>query len=589
MEAKSQKPKAYHPETGWDRFSNRFRRFPLAFAKASPYEKTALSLNLVLPGWGDLLLGRIESGLITFLVSAGLWALGIYSARQALSGAITLDALTIIVYYLAILIGLFALYLYSFDSPLSALQEKEQTGSYPKFLLLASCRKGIGRIKADNQRFSQTYHSANSKGKCALLLAFFVLGVPEAFYKQFLRFLVYFASQVFFIVYFILRGAKDLHHLIHLNATTNGAFVYGIIAIAFLVAFVMIYFHHLKDILGSVESENHGKTPLDFVGECSDLANDHFYVLSLFVPIIGALAFTVIPLVFMILTAFTNYSLKTVAGYANYNPKSGINIVWTGFQVFGRLFAQSSSLQDLISVFAWTMIWAVLATFTCYFGGLFLAMLLNKKCIKGKIVYRSLFVIAMALPQFVSLLVVRTMFSDNGPINALLKNWGWIENNITFWETPSLAKTIIIVINMWVGIPYYMLLMSGLLLNIPKDQYEAADIEGANSWQRFTSITFPEIFYMTTPLLITSFVSNINNFNVIYFLNGGGDPATISGTAGSTDILITWLYKLTFKSGGQPDYNLAAALGIIMFLISASVSLIVFRRSKAYQQEEEFR
>jgi arabinogalactan oligomer/maltooligosaccharide transport system permease protein len=216
-------------------------------------------------------------------------------------------------------------------------------------------------------------------------------------------------------------------------------------------------------------------------------------------------------------------------------------------------------------------------------------MLLNKKCIKGKIVYRSLFVIAMALPQFVSLLVVRTMFSDNGPINALLKNWGWITNNITFWETPSLAKTIIIVINMWVGIPYYMLLMSGLLLNIPKDQYEAADIEGASSWQRFTSITFPEIFYMTTPLLITSFVSNINNFNVIYFLNGGGDPATISGTAGSTDILITWLYKLTFKSGGQPDYNLAAALGIIMFLISASVSLIVFRRSKAYQQEEEFR
>jgi arabinogalactan oligomer/maltooligosaccharide transport system permease protein len=145
---------------------------------------------------------------------------------------------------------------------------------------------------------------------------------------------------------------------------------------------------------------------------------------------------------------------------------------------------------------------------------------------------------------------------------------------------------LILFINMWVGIPYYMLLMSGLLINIPKDYYEAATIDGASKWQQFKRITFPNILYMTTPLLITSFVSNINNFNVIYFLTNGGTIANgISNTAYKTDILITWLYTLTMK---KYDYNFGAAIGIVMFIISATISLIVFRKSKAYSSEEEY-
>lgn len=140
---------------------------------------------------------------------------------------------------------------------------------------------------------------------------------------------------------------------------------------------------------------------------------------------------------------------------------------------------------------------------------------------------------------------------------------------------------------MWVGIPYYMLLMSGLLINIPNDYYEAARIEGASKWQQFNRITFPNILFMTTPLLITSFVSNINNFNVIYFLTNGGTIANgVSNTAYATDILITWLYTLTMK---KFDYNFGAAIGIIMFIISATISLLVFRKSKAYNNEEAYR
>ena len=142
---------------------------------------------------------------------------------------------------------------------------------------------------------------------------------------------------------------------------------------------------------------------------------------------------------------------------------------------------------------------------------------------------------------------------------------------------------------MWVGIPYYMLLMSGLLINIPKGYYEAAKISGASRWQQFRRITFPNIMFMTAPMLITSFVNNINNFNVIWFLTGSNGylPSDATGgTADKTDILITWLYRLTMR---RQDYNFGAAIGIIMFIITASISLVVFHRSSSYKNEEEYR
>ncbi len=215
-------------------------------------------------------------------------------------------------------------------------------------------------------------------------------------------------------------------------------------------------------------------------------------------------------------------------------------------------------------------------------------MLLAKKSVKPKILYRSLFVVAMAVPQFVTLRVMNTMFNEYGPINTVLMNWGLIDTRIAFWDNLLSAKTLIVLVNMWVGIPYYMLLISGLLLNIPKDYYEAASIEGASKRQQFAKITFPHIFFMTSPLLITSFVSNINNFNVIWLLTGGAPLGQgTGGVAGGTDILITWLYKLTMQN--NPEYNLGAAIGIVMFILSAVISLIIFRQSSAYKKEEEFR
>ena len=153
-----------------------------------------------------------------------------------------------------------------------------------------------------------------------------------------------------------------------------------------------------------------------------------------------------------------------------------------------------------------------------------------------------------------------------------------------------MAKFLIILINMWMGIPYFMLLISGLLLNIPKDYYEAAEIDGAGKVKSFTKITFPFILFATTPLLITKFVDNINNFNVIWLLTNGGPMGQgTGGVAGGTDIFITWLYKLTMYDLNVAQYDIGAAIGIIMFIISSVLSLVIFRNTGAYKKESEFR
>ena len=146
----------------------------------------------------------------------------------------------------------------------------------------------------------------------------------------------------------------------------------------------------------------------------------------------------------------------------------------------------------------------------------------------------------------------------------------------------------IILVNMWIGIPYSMLLCSGILMNIPSDLYESARIDGASKARQFTKITLPYMLFVTGPYLITQFIGNINNFNVIFLLSGGGPGDNLKYTNGAkgTDLLITWLYKLSL--GVDRNYKLASVIGILVFVISAAMSLIVYNRSSAVKGEENF-
>ena len=183
------------------------------------------------------------------------------------------------------------------------------------------------------------------------------------------------------------------------------------------------------------------------------------------------------------------------------------------------------------------------------------------------------------------------MFSSNGIVNGWLMDWGVIglESRIQFWDDPTLARIMVILINIWIGIPYLMLIATGILMNIPQDLYESAKIDGANTFQQFTKITMPYMLFITGPYLLTSFIGNINNFNVIFLLTGGGPTnqafTTSGGSAGYTDLLITWLFKITTVDS---NYKLAAVIGIAVFLVSATISLVVYNILPSMRNEEEF-
>jgi arabinogalactan oligomer/maltooligosaccharide transport system permease protein len=178
------------------------------------------------------------------------------------------------------------------------------------------------------------------------------------------------------------------------------------------------------------------------------------------------------------------------------------------------------------------------------------------------------------------------MFAADGLVNAYLLKWGWIKQTIPFWTNATYARILIIVINLWIGIPYTMLIVTGLLMNIPAELYESARIDGANAFQTFRKITLPYMLFVTGPFLLTQFIGNLNNFNVIFLLNQGKPQSmNLTNNAGATDLLVTWLYKMTINDS---NYKIAAVIGIMVFLVTAIISLIVYNVLPSVKDEEGF-
>ena len=289
------------------------------------------------------------------------------------------------------------------------------------------------------------------------------------------------------------------------------------------------------------------------------------------------LLFVVVPIVFGFLIAFTNYSVP------NYVPPKHL-VDWVGFKNFGDMFKLPMWNDTFWGVAGWTIVWAVLSTLTCFFGGLLMAILINSKRVKMKKFWRTIYILPWAIPGMISLLIFRNMFNGQfGAINVFLREHGIITQNIQWLSDPTLAKIVILVVNFWLGFPYFMALMSGVMTSISQDVIEAARIDGANSKQEFRHITLPLVLYTTAPLLIMSFANNFNNFNTIYFLTDGNPINPTYKYAGSTDILITWIYKLT-KDNGQ--YNMASVMSILVFLVIATISTANFLRTKSFKEED---
>ena len=442
------------------------------------------------------------------------------------------------------------------------------------------------------------------KGSWKTRVSFFIMGFGNLAAGQVLRGLLFLLLQLAFVFYMIFAGAgwlaqfgtlgtvatKEVYDevlevwtVVHIDNSFK-ILLYGLITIFCIVALVYTWRLNVKQCRIIDEIHASGKKLKSNKDDIKSLVDDQFHKTLLSLPIFGIVMFTILPIIFMILVAFTNYDYLN-DGYNNL-------FTWVGLNNFNSMLSFGSGLSVAFGeILAWTLIWAFFATFSNYFLGMFVAMMINKKGIKIKKFWRTILVMTIAIPQFISLLYVSNLFAENGIVNAYLIKWGIVDHAIPFWGDGTLAKVMVILVNIWVGIPYLMLITTGILMNIPEDLYESSKIDGANAFQQFCKITLPYMLFVTGPYLLTSFVGNINNFNVIYLLTQGGPSHFEWGQqggyiAGDTTILITWLFGIT--TGSEADYKLASVIGILIFVVVSVLSLIVFSIMPSTKREDDF-
>lgn len=429
-------------------------------------------------------------------------------------------------------------------------------------------------------------------------LSFLIMGLGNIMHGQYGKGIIFLAVEAAYIWFMLAIGINSLSMLPSLGDReqeeiwneTLGIFEYqqgdnsllillfGIATIFVTIAFIMVWIASVKSAYKVERCAKRNERVVTLKEDVRSLFDTNLHKLLLTLPVLGIVLFTILPLVYMISMAFTSYS------------KIGDKLVlfdWVGFKNFSVVLNFGGVTgQTFWSVLGWTIVWALVATFSNYFLGMILALIINRKGTRLKGLWRFCFVLTIAIPQFVSLLVMRIMLSEDGAFNMLLRYWGIIGESeaLPFLTKAMWARMTVIIVNLWVGIPYTILQVTGILQNIPGELYESAKVDGASPVKTFMKITLPYMLFVTTPYLITSFTGNINNFNMIYLLTGGG-PTPVERTAGKTDLLVTWLYKLTID---RNYYNIGAVIGIMTFVILAIVSLVTYRNTKSYKNEEGF-
>ena len=426
-----------------------------------------------------------------------------------------------------------------------------------------------------------------------------LMGFGNIMHKQKIKGLIYLAVEVAYVVFMVLNGIRFLSMLGTLGTVeqkevwdevnqiytyTKGdqsvlILLYGVATILVTILMIWAWRGALKSAYKAECLDRGGRHVNSFVEDVKALLHENLHRLLMTPPMVFIFALTILPLIFMICMAFTNYSKI---------DNHLMLFEWVGLDNFRALFDSNSILGSTFwSVLAWTIVWAFFATFSNYIFGMILSIVINRKETRAKGFWRFCFVLSCAVPMFVSLLIMRTMLQPEGAVNVLLRNLGLIaqDASLPFFTDPMWARVTVIVINIWVGVPYTLLQLTGVLQNIPGELYEAAKVDGANAVQIFFKITLPYMLYVTTPYLITTFTGNVNNFNIIYLLSGGDPVTDLSSTAGSTDLLVTWLYKLTID---KQYYNIGAVIGILTFIILAIAALLTYRNSKSYKEEGGF-
>lgn len=413
----------------------------------------------------------------------------------------------------------------------------------------------------------------------ATLLSVLVPGLGQLYNRRLLKGFILLIVSISFLVttwdyidigiwgLFTLGTIPREHHSIQL-------LLQGLISLIVLFFGICIYAYNILDARKDAKTREEGKpipTLLEGISNFYDRGFPYFLILP---GLVMLLFIVVLPLLFMLALAFTDYN--------QYNSPPRNLLSWVGFANFTDLINIDIWKNTFLSVFTWTIVWTVVATTLQIALGFFLALLVNDKRIKFKRTIRTVLILPWAVPAFVSILIFSALFNPTfGAINRdILSHF---EIMIPWLSDPFWAKIALIMIQTWLGFPFIFALFTGVLQSVPADMYEAADVDGGTRWQKLRLITIPHVLFATAPLLIMQYAGNFNNFNIIYLFNEG-NPAVRGQNAGGTDILISWVYKLTFETN---NYNMAAAITIIMGLIVMGFAFFQFRRTAAFKDEGE--
>lgn len=428
----------------------------------------------------------------------------------------------------------------------------------------------------------------HANSKTALSLGF--MGVGQMCYKKWHKGIIYLLVQILFILYIVLRGGHDFINLFTLGTVqsdpANGVvgdnsivcLIMGVLSVFVIVLYVAAYISNVKDAYNTQLRVEAGLKPLTFKDDMKELLNQKFYILVLLLPVIGVFVFNILPIIVMILIAFTNYGGAIV--------NSGALVDWVGISNFHDLVALSELSSTFFKILGWNILWAVMSTALNYFASLALALLINKRAVKGKVFWRAFPIIAYAVPGFITLLGFKFMFSFGGPINQILADTIGREVDFLSVDAHWNARFLGLFVNAWIAIPSGMLLATGILSNMRTDLYEAASMHGASQFRQFRSITLPYVVFSTTPVIINQFIGNFNNFGIFYFLRGSSLVTEGYFQASDSDLLINWLYNLSIN---RQYYSIGAAISLIIFMITSAISLVVYVTSPAYRQEDTYK
>lgn len=439
----------------------------------------------------------------------------------------------------------------------------------------------MGRQRRKN--ILECYRNSSWQVKLSAIL----MGGGQICYGSIIKGLLFLITELSIIIYFVIRGWSDILGFFTLGTQKGDAWLgttgdnsvvmllMGIFAWIVAGTFIVLYRMNLKDAYAMQKRIEQGQKCLTFRQEISQLLDKKFYVLVLVLPVLGVCVFNILPIIFMILIAFTNYG-------GNIVPPELVD--WVGIANFKKLVTLSQFAPTFFKILGWNIVWAIASTALNYFAGLGLALLLEKDCVKGKAFWRAFPVLAYAIPGFITLLAFKFMFSYGGPINQMITSAGGSAIGFLDLDAKWSSRIIGLLVNCWISVPSIMLLATGNLSNRDIVIYEAAKIDGAGRWKQFQKLTMPFMLFSTMPVLLGQFIGNFNNFGIFYFLRGG---LYLDGYffASDTDLLINWLYNLSIDNN---YYCIGAAISLIIFTITSVISLTVYIKSPSYREEDTF-